>query len=143
MNHLDGLPDPERLRRLQQLLLERLAKGPDPVFAEIAEEVRSGRMTLRDAAFSPAYQETFAAAATSALRATDNRSEEAAATSLEARIAQLEAMPPPVAEPEPPEPPAAADTDDEPADSFMVGPPTADRESRPPRRERWNRRWQQ
>lgn len=142
-NPVDVLPDPERLRRLQQLLLERLAKGPDPVFAEIAEEVRSGRMTLRDAALGPAYRETFAAATSAALRAAAGRTPEeiaaaAAANPVEAKIARLEAEPPPIAAPEPA---AADDADDEPVDSFMVRPQAPDRDAGPPRRERWHRRW--
>lgn len=46
-------PDP------RQDLLRRMADGPDKLMAEMAREVRSGRMTLREAAASSAYRGIF------------------------------------------------------------------------------------
>ena len=139
------MPDPtmnlDVLRRYRELLVEKLARGSDPVLAEMAREVRSGRMTLREAAFSKAYEEKFSQLAERAVTALAgiSQAEIQAAAPLETRIGELEAE----LAVEPPEPrvtrPAPPPSDDVP-DSFLVGPPRTERTAQPPQRQRWQRR---
>lgn len=137
----------DMLRRYHELLVEKLARGSDPVLAEMAREVRSGRMTLREAMFSTAYEEKITQLAERAFGAVAGMSREeieaaAEGDPLEHRIGELEremAVEPP----DPPRPPVRdpdPSRDDEMPDSFLVGAPRAERTARPPQRERWQRR---
>ncbi|MFI7118352.1 hypothetical protein [Amycolatopsis sp. NPDC049868] len=55
--------DTDKRDRLRKVFLQQLAKGDDPVFAEMAREVQSGRMTLREAVLSSAYRDAFTSVA--------------------------------------------------------------------------------
>lgn len=52
-----------KARRRQDDTLRRVANGDNPVFAELAREVRAGRMLLMEAATSDAYRDHLAKAA--------------------------------------------------------------------------------
>ncbi|RZQ61913.1 hypothetical protein [Amycolatopsis suaedae] len=146
--------DLTRLGEVREFALRTAANGPDPVLAEMAREVRSGKLTLREAVASAAYREAFSVATEKALRAAREADDDAKAEvegksfdelvdRLARRNAELdaeEAAPDtsPAPEPEP---------DDEYFDgeSFMVSQPRRDQDAESqaaPRRERWTRRWQ-
>lgn len=52
--------DLRKLEEIHQLVLRAAAKADNPVIAELAEELRSGRMTAVEAARSTAYSEALA-----------------------------------------------------------------------------------
>jgi hypothetical protein len=67
MNEIPSRPplpsvSPENLRRLHETTLQTVAKGPNPVIAEMAREILANRVTLREAVTGLAYREAFAQA---------------------------------------------------------------------------------
>lgn len=144
--------DDDKLRRLRDGALRRLARGDDAVLAEMAREVLSGRMTSRDAAHSFAYRDALATAADKAISALRESQEEiretAEARALDDLIEELERDEPEDLAP-PPDQARGADRaeatedDDLSHSSILQGPPAANRgiTGQPPRRTRWTRTW--
>ncbi|ONI77756.1 hypothetical protein ALI144C_30400 [Actinosynnema sp. ALI-1.44] len=107
----------ETTRRQLDAVLRQMAAGPDKLLAEMATQVRSGRMTLREAASGSAYREIFVTAAqhvTEAMRGTSHEDLVRAANQ------QPVDEPPTRREPEP----VADDGFDEPI--MRAAPPTRD-----------------
>ncbi|TCO58041.1 hypothetical protein [Actinocrispum wychmicini] len=136
--------DKDKMRRFTELAMRRLENGPDPLLAEMAREVRSGRMTLIEAAASSAYREAFATIAdkaTERLRGVDIDTLVAAAddSALDKLIAELEAEP--AADDPKPDPPAEDDFDFS-APLAQSQPPPRSASGTPPQRARWKGRRQ-
>ncbi|MEU3274474.1 hypothetical protein ABZ639_26830 [Saccharomonospora sp. NPDC006951] len=147
--------DQDTLRRLQDAALRKLADGKDPVLAEMAREVRAGRLTLREAATSSAYRDAFAATGSDIVRATRGMSEQelrqaAEATPADDVLAHLDGNDAPSPDDAGTEesatrtagPGDADDADDGAAGdsgTVMSAPPPVERGA--PRRATWKRRW--
>lgn len=138
--------EPDKLRRLQAVWLRQLAQGANPVLAEMAREVQSGRMTLLDAVTSSAYSETLAkvverVVAERAERGVDERQRAVDPSVVDEYLERHETPAEEDDEPEEPTPPPTEATDED----FSA--PIMRREHRPaepdsrPQRARWNRRW--
>ncbi|OLZ52738.1 hypothetical protein [Amycolatopsis keratiniphila] len=143
--NLDLPIDLDKVRRLREGMMRKLATGKDPVLAEMAREVLAGRITLRDAAFG-AYREqvtVLAEKAAASLRQVSKEDLERAMEehTLDDAIEQLGAIPDPEPEDEAPAPPARRPEPEEDDESILLPPPTADRPPDRPQRERWKRRW--
>jgi len=140
--------DLEKVRRLRESLLRKLAAGKDPALAEMAREVQAGRITLREAAFG-AYRKqvtVLAEKAAASMRQVSKEDLERAMEeyTLDDAIEQVDAAPDP--EPvEPPTPPPARrpepDEDEDDNDSILLDPPKTDRSTERPQRAQWERRW--
>ncbi|UMP04759.1 hypothetical protein [Amycolatopsis sp. EV170708-02-1] len=141
-----------QLEKVHALTLHAAAKSGNPVLAEIAREVRAGRLTLREAAASSAYHDTFAEGAGKALGALrelgpveggdDVRTVEQRLDDLVEGLSEWERQ---IVEQTEPADTAVGDaetTDDTYFDdtSIMIDRPEVDR-SGAPQRARWNRRW--
>ncbi|MEU9689094.1 hypothetical protein [Amycolatopsis japonica] len=130
--------DLSRLGEVREFALRTAAKGQDPVLAEMAKEIRAGKMTLREAGTGTAYREAFAAAMEKALRTVREVDDGGAKAEVEGksldelvdrfarRNAELDA------EEALPERPQAAEPEDDADtyfdnDSFMVDQPRRDR----------------
>jgi hypothetical protein len=139
-----------KLHRVRDGILRRVAKGDNPVFAELAREVRAGRMTLQEAAASYAYREHVAQAADRVVERLSTLTKEElealsvgrtvddALAELEAEEAAEDAEAAARRQPIRPEP---QDTTD--YDAPIMTAPKVDRNEDPggPQRTRWNRRW--
>lgn len=137
-------PDPAKVDKLRDIALRRMANGPDPLLAEMAREVRSGRMTLREAATSWAYRDAFTDLAGQVLTRmnTTNREDLTKVDTdedLDNLLARHDDDPDPQPEPEPP----TSTRDDydfnQPLATRTPPPPAVD--PPPPTRARWQRRW--
>ncbi|OLF12719.1 hypothetical protein BLA60_05420 [Actinophytocola xinjiangensis] len=150
---LRDLPPPpvsrETMRALEQQTLHRMETGGNPVFAELAREVRAGRTTLREAATSLAYRDAFDEAAANlekALRgfSVDEIAQLADGRNVDELLSRIpDETPEPSAEPDP-EPPARPADDEDFDGPIMTSPLPPVRDADPgqhPQRARWNRRW--
>ncbi|GAB3440699.1 hypothetical protein GCM10027436_24410 [Actinophytocola sediminis] len=143
-----------RLQQFDDLALRAAEKGGNPVLAEIARDVRAGRLTLREAAASSAYHDTFAEGAAKAMTSLrelgpiedgdDERSLEQRLDDLVAGLSEWEReiveQPGPTDTPAPEPTPTATDDSYFDGTSLMVGPEVY-RTGTPAHRTRWNRRW--
>lgn len=136
--------DVAQLREVHDAVLRHVAKGRHPVFAEMASEVLAGRMTLREAAGSAAYRDTFADAAdafVASIRGVPPEDLRTTTASLDDLIASLR-------DPDEEEPARSRRADTEVDDAYFDNsimkrpdPGAAGPDGTTPQRERWNRRW--
>jgi hypothetical protein len=150
VSHPNFVPtaDLEKLRRLQELAIQKLTKSDDPVLAEMAREVRAGRMTLREAASSAAYRDVFAVAANRTLDRFRSMSREEIEQGADDELDKLLARYEDEDEDEPARTETRAAQRPEP-DEYDFSAPLTQRppaagqptDRQPPQRERWKRRW--
>jgi hypothetical protein len=136
--------DPDKLRRLEAVWLRRLARGDNPVLAEMAREVQSGRMTLRDAVTSSAYSETLTKVVERvvAQRTVEERQRAVDPSAIDEYLAQHETPDEEDDEPAEQTPPPTEATDEEFSAPIMhKEPPRRTEQDSRPQRARWNRRW--
>lgn len=142
--------DLAKLREVHNAVLQSAAKGKHPVFAEMAREVLSGRMTMREAAGGAAYRDAFADATdafVASMRAVppDDLRTATEGSSLDDLIASLN-EPDDEEEPAPPtrERQPNAEVDDASFDNSIMKRPdqgATGPDGTTPQRELWNRRW--